>query len=183
MTRLLFIVSLFACGTVYAGQVHDASVDYKDGVYSLKLDVEIEGDFEAVRAIVTDYDNLEQLNDTFIESTMISTPDNSLKRRRIIASSCFLIFCFKIKIVEDVEEIGREIIVTTMIPEQSDFKSGKATWQVSPIGADRSRIQFYGEEEPSFWIPPIIGPLLVKRKIMKEALETIHQIELLSKDV
>ena len=42
-----------------AGQVNRSSVDYEAGVYSLSFDVEIDADLKTVRAIVTDYANLD----------------------------------------------------------------------------------------------------------------------------
>ena len=34
--------------------------------------------------------------------------------------------------------------------------------------------------EPDFWIPPIIGPLLIKRSLLREAEYTIDRIEALA---
>jgi hypothetical protein len=40
-----------------------------------------------------------------------------------------------------------------------------------------SRIKLYSELEPAFWIPPLIGPYLIKQKMMSEAKKTIKRIE------
>jgi hypothetical protein len=36
--------------------------------------------------------------------------------------------------------------------------------------------------EPDFWIPPLIGPWLIKRKLLSETLETVDNLEQLAKN-
>jgi len=52
-------------------------------------------------------------------------------------------------------------------------------WQLSGNNLV-SFLQFSGELTPSFWLPPIIGPLLIKHKLRSEAKYSVIQLELLS---
>lgn len=179
--RLAIILLIAFNQSLSAGQVNHSSVDYKAGVYSLSLDVEIDAAFEIVRLIVTDYASLDQLSNMLIESAMISSPDDKLKRRLLVVRTCILFFCRNVRMVEEIEEVGSDVIITTIIPEQSDFKSGQTRWTLTELDDHRSRIELNGIQEPDFWIPPLIGPLLVKRKLLKEALELIDNIETMTK--
>lgn len=180
-TRLAIIMLIAFNQSLSAGQVNHSSVDYKAGVYSLSLDVEIDAAFETVREIVTDYANLDQLSNMLIESAMISSPDDKFKRRLLVARTCILFFCRNVRMVEDIEEVGSDVIITTIIPEQSDFKSGQSQWRLTELDNQRSRIEFKGTQEPDFWVPPLIGPILVKRKLLKEALKLIDNLEIMAK--
>jgi len=170
------------CAPVAGGEIHHIDVQYKRGVYKLEFDATINADHESVYAVVTDYDNLDRLSAALVDSALISSPEDQTKRRRLVMKACVLIFCFKAKMVEKIEEIGKEIILMTIIPEESDFRSGNTEWRLTSINEEQSRIQFKSTEEPDFWIPPLIGPMILKRKLIREAKETLKQIEVLTSE-
>ena len=146
------------------------------------MDVILNADKDKVYAVVTDYEHLNRISEVLVESALLSEPGAVPKRRKLVIESCVVVFCFKIDMVEDVEEIGNEKIIATIVPELSDIKYGKTEWLVTATEDGRSRIRFHGEEEPGFWIPPVIGPILMKRKMLSEVKETIEQIERLAND-
>ena len=68
------------------------------------------------------------------------------------------------------------MITAVVVPKLSDFQHGYARvniWQ-EPTG---TRVLIRSEVRPDFWIPPIIGPWLIKRKLRSEALETVQNLE------
>ncbi|MEA2079826.1 MAG: hypothetical protein U9P00_08215, partial [Pseudomonadota bacterium] len=40
-----------------------------------------------------------------------------------------------------------------------------------------TRILMRSELAPDFWIPPLLGPWLIKRELRAEALQTMHNLE------
>ncbi len=173
------LVLLFISTTAAAGEIEQASVVYRKGVYILELNVVVSARFEPVYALITDYDRLHLISDVLIETRLLSDADAQVKRRRLVTRTCILIFCFTANMVEDVWEANNSII-TKIIPEQSDYKFGRTKWQVDAVDDDRSRITLFCELEPDFWIPPFIGPYLMKKKMMSEAKKTIVHIEKLA---
>lgn len=183
MIRLpVFLIFLFVIKTVSAGDIQQAKVLHKDGVYILDLKVKLSSAFDPVHTIVTDYDQLHLISEVLIETSLLSEPDAEIKRRRLVVRTCILIFCFTAKMVEDVWET-ENTITTRIIPAQSDYKFGKTEWQIDVIDKDHSQINLYCELEPDFWIPPLIGPYLMKKTMMKEAKKTIKRIEELANGV
>lgn len=174
--KYLFCLLLFTT-TAQAGEVRYADVKYQDGIYKLVLDVDLDADRDTVYAIVTDYQKLHRISDALVETTLLSEDKTGKKRRRLVAKTCILFFCFTAKMTEDVEEINNEIVLTTIVPELSDFSYGKTEWRVTSLGQGRSRIHFDCQQNPDFWIPPVIGPLFMKRKMLSEARQTIERIE------
>lgn len=183
MTRLAPVFLIGVCLSVSAGELQQVNVHYHSGVYQLDLDAIINARQDAVFTLVSDYDHLDRISRVLSESALLSSSGTGLKQRRLVAKTCVWFFCFTAIMVEDVKEIGKHTIITTMVPEESDFKSGRTEVTVTAIGKRRSRIHVYLEEEPGFWIPPLIGPILMKHKLLKEALDTIKQIEILTHDV
>jgi hypothetical protein len=178
----VFLIFLFVIKTVSAGDIQQAEVSHKDGVYILDLKVKLSAPFDPVHAIVTDYDQLHLISEVLIETSLLSEADAEIKRRRLVVRTCILIFCFTANMVEDVWETENTII-TRIIPNQSDYKFGETKWQIDLIDDAHSRINLYCELEPDFWIPPFIGPYLMKKTMMKEAKKTIRRIEELANDV
>lgn len=179
-SRLLLIGLVVFSQSIWAGQVDQSNVAYESGIYSMSFAVEINADFEKVRAIVTDYGNLAKLSNMLVASTVISTPDEKFKRRLLVLRACVLLFCREVKLVDRIEEIGRDVIVTTVIPELSDFKSGMSHWQLTRLAGGKTRLEFNCKAEPDFWIPPIIGPIMIKHRLQREATIIITNIEALA---
>ena len=180
MCRCIILPALLLVGVIaQAGDIQWAKVQHKNGIYILELEVVLASRFEPVHAIVTDYDQLHRISEVLVETALISEPDAEIKRRRMVTRTCILIFCFSAKMVEDVWET-EDTIITRIIPEQSDCKYGETEWRVKSIDEDHSSIALHCVLEPSFWIPPFIGPFLLKQKIMSEAKKTINRIEALS---
>lgn len=180
MLRLLFVLVLLFSQTARAGDIQHLEVKYKEGVYRLNFDVTINADLNTVHAIVTDYERLDRLSDILIESVVIPGTATDPIRRRLITEACMVLFCMKVVTVEEVEEIGKASIFTKTISEESDFKSGKTEWRLSEGDNGGTRIRFYAEEEPGFWVPPFVGPLWLKGKLSEEAKKTIERIEALA---
>ena len=179
MGRLKLVWFLLVLHTAEAAEINHASVMYKQGVYRIEVDVAINAEIKKVRIIIDDYDRLDRLSTAIIDSTLIDNPEAELIRHRITGKTCILFFCFKAIVVGDIQEIDHYTMMTA-IPEQSDFKSATAEWHVTPIGGDRTRIEFNCEGEPNFWIPPLIGPIVIKHKLLQEVKLMIQQIEILA---
>ena len=180
--RLAIIVLLLFSGWVAAGQINQAGIDHDDGVYNISFDVEIDRDIDTVRAIVTDYAHLTQLSDMFIESHEFNSPEDKSRQRLLVANVCLLFICRQVKMAERVEALNLNEFITTVIPEHSDFKSGTMHWRLTKLTDQKTRLVFYGREEPDFWIPPVVGPLIVKNILLRQALIIINNIEKISID-
>ena len=71
---------------------------------------------------------------------------------------------------------GGGLIEALTVPALSDFRRGIYRWRLqSENGA--TRMQFTALLEPDFWVPPVIGPWLIKRKLLDEVRVTTAAIE------
>lgn len=154
-------------------------VVHEGGLYHLEMDAHVEASDVKVRAILLDYERLVRLNPSIKEVAMLSTGNDRLHRVRSVVNACFLFFCKKVTQVQDVEELPDGGIVMATIPEQSDFRYGEMRWRI--LGEDQGvRLHFTADFSPAFWVPPLIGPLVIQHKLRKEALKTIVALEALA---
>ncbi|NKB36402.1 MAG: hypothetical protein GKR93_04425 [Gammaproteobacteria bacterium] len=175
------IVLLFALTSVSAGEIESVDVKHHQGVYTLDLSVVLSSGFQAVYDILIDHEDLHRISDVLVETNLITEPGSPSKRRRLVTETCILFFCFAAVMVEDVR-ITDDRIATKIIPLLSDYRSGQTIWQIAPGGDDSSRVNLHVELEPAFWVPPVIGPYVMKKKMESEARKTIHNIEALAQN-
>lgn len=174
LTGLLLSSLLFS---LQAGEVQHASVKFKNGDYSIDISVKINGDKDTIYKIATDY---KKLNDLIIKVSLVNQPDKDGKpvvRRRMVTRTCVMSFCFNAILIEDLWEPDSGIIKSVFISEQSDFSYGEAIWHVLRIDDTHTMITFNSTFKPNFWIPPLIGPLFIKRMMLNETKITINNIE------
>ena len=162
------IFLLCACSAIKAGEIQQASVVFARDIYTVKFDGLIYVAPSEVYRLVTDHDHLYRLNDIVMESTLLTRTDASIKKRRVIMHICILIFCRDMKLVESLQENGKDELIATVVPAESDFRSGRTVWQVMPAGVAQSRLQLHSTFRPAFWVPPVIGPWLIRNKMEQE---------------
>ena len=171
----MLIVSL--CLATANANLMGTDIQVDGNTYRYQFEAQIAAPFAATRAVVTDPDELKSINDSVIESRILETYADGTIKRKLLVEQCVLVFCFDLRFIEKVEAHGAQEIVATIIPEESNFRHGVATWQLEPIGEQRTRIRVVAEQEPDFWIPPVIGPAIIKRVFRKEIEETAKKIE------
>ena len=176
----LVLCLIFFSALSTAGEIEFAHVEHEGNEYRLKLTMQVEAGQKDVLALLTDHDNFHEISEVLIESGRLQDGPGDKTRRRVVVETCIVFFCFRAVMVEDMEEFSGGRLLAIMIPEESDFGYGRTEWQVNPVGADRSEIIYRCELQPDFWIPPVIGPYLLKRKMVKEARDTILNMERLA---
>jgi len=162
--------------SIPAAEIRSVTASSEYGIYTLEFDAVIMADFASVRGIVTDYDQLYRLSQSILESRVLYTDGAGKTRRKLVTETCILLFCFNAILVEDVVVTGRLLITTTIIPDQSDFAFGRSYWHLIPESGN-TLLRFQSVMEPAFWIPPVIGPWLIKNWMRKEVREIIINIE------
>lgn len=168
----LLLVADLAC----AGEIRDSSVVLEDGVYRITAQARIHAPVATVAGRITDYDNLSSINHAIEESRIIQNFSPDRQRVHSIIRACVLFFCRRVTQVQDMTRHPRYRIEASILPELSDFRYGHAVWQLEADGAD-TLMDFAAELEPSFWVPPLIGPWLFENKIVSELLESAAIIE------
>lgn len=179
MNRLAAVVLLQFClsGNVDAGIIRHASVQYSAGVYSVEFDALVSAGQSEIYSLLTDYDHFYRLNDIIVESAVINQQSNRIKKYRLLLHSCILFFCRDAVLIEDVQENGIDEVITTVDPALSNFRSGRSKWIILPEGAGQTSIMLRKKLEPSFWIPPLIGPWMIKNKMLQELSVMLDRLE------
>lgn len=163
-----------------ASDIQNAEVSHDNGRYRLSITMHIDSPVTAVRELMQDFSRLHELSDVIQESRLLSPPEQMPVRRRVVTETCVWFFCFDSVMEELVTQISPDRIETDIDPAQSDYRYGKTIWQTRAVNEQQTLIRFQCDIEPDFWIPPLIGPWLIKQKMQAEAEATILAVERLT---
>lgn len=161
---------LSAVTVAHAGEVLDTEVIHTDGRYTVRFDVRLAAPPERLKRHLTDYEQYSTHFNSIKESRVLARQSNGTVRLRLQLHSCVLFYCRTITQVKDIAEQADGRIVARIDPTESDFRDTTEQWRILPDNG-ATRLQYEAELVPTFYIPPLIGPWLVKRQI-RAALES-----------
>ncbi len=173
---LCLVLGAAGAGPARGAQVLDATLHRNGQTYRVDIRARIEAPEAAVRRIVTDYSHLSELNPAIKSSKVLAVYGPGSSRVRTVTHACVLFFCKDIVQVQDVKVMPDGEVVATTVPALSDFKSAVARWRLSRVD-DATVMDFSARFVPSFWVPPLIGPWLIRHKLSDEMAKTAQRIE------
>jgi hypothetical protein len=171
----IYLLALLPACACQAGELLEAFAAHRDDHYLLHLDMRIKGKYADVYKILVDFNHIPQVNDS-IKSSQELEHHGKVHRVRIVGEGCVWIFCRRIQQVEIVTERDDGYIVSITDPTHSDLRYGRTLWHIIDEGKT-TRVQYNADFVPAFWVPPLIGPMIFKHRILKEGQKTINGIE------
>jgi len=148
--------------------------------YTVEFEVVLDAPRDKVWAIMTDYEHLGRTSKVIIESKVITPLTDNHQRISVTFDACVFIFCKKARRTLDVELKPSSEILVKEVPAQSDFRSGREHWLVGSE-ASKTRLRYTAELEPGFFVPPLIGPMVVKYFLQREIKLTALAVEELAR--
>lgn len=175
------ITLLISCGLLLlsalsqAGEVLESHIAYEDGHYLISLTMKIEAGLDKVYTSLTDFNHLTRLNNNIKLSRLLQSKDKQ-HLVQIEAEGCVWIFCRRVRQLQRVTEMGHGYIQAVDLPDKSDMEYGRILWHI--VEQDGFTIISYRADfVPAFFVPPLIGPYLLKGRLLAAGKKTIHGIE------
>lgn len=165
-----------------AAEILVNDVQYQEGVYRVRFAVLVQAQPHTVRALMIDYARLSRLSKVVTGAEVTQRFADGRQRLRLDLRACVWFFCKQLRKVEDVATLANGDIVTVALPTQSDFQYAVERWRIAGDGTDsrRTRIDYESEMIPSFFVPPLIGPALIKRALRRELIHSLETLEQLA---
>ncbi len=149
------------------------------GRYRLVSEIRIDAPADGVYDVLADYPGLPRLSSIFEEGRVLEPIEDGRGLVYLKVKGCVLFFCREVEMVEELlVDPPREMIVI-IDPDRSDLDFGRAVWTVIPDG-DGCRVLYELEMEPDFWIPPVIGPVVVEAMLHRRGLRAARRLEALA---
>lgn len=176
LTLATLSISLFLPQYALAFDLIEAEVTEENGIFRIKASALIEAPPDYIRYVLADSTHIYRLSPSIIESEVLPSSTAGEKQVRTRLLTCTSVFCREIERVDSVRMLKSGNFEAEIIPALSEFKSGKATWEITPMD-DGSYIVYQAYLEPDFFIPPVVGTLVVIQNLRDEFTTTFIRIE------
>jgi len=184
MSRALILGFVCAGLPAAAGAADFRTLDVsrQDDRYQVQAVVYLAAPPQAVYAVLTDYEHFTRISASIEASRRVKQLDADDALVYTDTRFCALFFCRHVKEMQKVTRVPPFDIVSTVLPEQSDnVKSGSASLHMQAEG-EGTLLHWQIELQPGFWVPPLIGPLLVERSLKAEGHRSAAGVEKLARE-
>lgn len=172
------VAALLLALPALAGAAEFRTLDFfKDGDrYRVESDVYLEAPPDGVYRVLTDYEGFPRLSSIFEEGRVIEPLDDGRGLVFLHMKGCVLFFCRDVRLVERLELTPETRIEMFVDPARSDLEYGWARWDIGPHGSG-ALVRYEMEMVPQFWIPPVIGPLIIKAVLRSRGQRAAQRLE------
>jgi hypothetical protein len=175
-------LAAIVAGAAVAATLDTIEVGREGGVYSLLSETRLAASPEAIRAVLTDYENFDRISSAYKDFGYLETEPDGTPIIFTRMEGCVLFFCKSLTRVERLEVNSPEHIRTVTLPERSDFKRSVSEWLIEQRG-DITHVTYTLEMEPDFWVPPVVGPWYLKKTLKRGGGAAIDRIERLAQEI
>lgn len=171
-----------ASASVSSAVIRSLEVERHSGRYELVADTHLAAPAEAIYEVLMDYEDgrFGRISSVYKESDYLEPAVDGTPLVYTLMEGCVMFFCKSMRRVERLEAERPHFIRTTALPEQSDFKYSRSEWELESVEGGGTSVKYRLIMEPDFWVPPVVGPWVLKRTLMQGGTRAINRIERLA---
>jgi len=179
---LSILAAVLLAGTATAAELRDIKVEHSRGQYTVNSVVWFDASVEQVFEVFRQWDLSTKFSSAIAESRDIAADELGRPQYYVRNEGCLLFFCKSFVRQGYVELEVNEKLKAIADPDSSDFRLSNETWTF--VAEDGGTVVAYHlQMEPKFWIPPGIGPYLIKRKFRNNGGDAIDRIEEIARGI
>ena len=176
----VILLALTGQGVGYAAEMRSIDVQYEDGYYTLESVVWFDAGLRPMFDVFSSWDLSEQFSGAVIEARDLEMDDLGRPGFFVVNRGCVMFFC-KTLTRQGYVEIEKEKVLRAFAdPALSDFKVSNESWEFAEESGG-TVVRYTLFMRPDFWVPPAIGPYLIKRKLRTDGGQALDRIEAIAK--
>lgn len=178
ISRALILAGLWALAAsrVSAADLVSLEVDYEDGRYSMESVVWFDAGVDATYEVFSRWDLSTQFSKAIVEARDLEPDEQGRPGFYIRNKGCVLFFCKSLVREGYVDRQDDRLLLAYTDPSKSDFRFCEESWEFAEENGG-TRVLYNLEFEPDFWVPPAIGPYMIKRRLKSGGDKAIGRIE------
>ncbi len=178
----LLLALLTVSVSAEAAEMLSIDVDHDKGSYTMQSEVWFDASVAQVYEIFRYWDNSTKFSSAIVESRDMEPDEQGRPQFYVRNRGCVLFFCTSFVRQGYVKAEVNKVIRAVANPATSDFHHSSERWLFAEKNGGTS-VTYHLNMRPKFWIPPGIGPYLIKRKLRNNGGDAIERIEILARDV
>jgi hypothetical protein len=175
----LGLLLMLAARLAVPADLRAIEVEREDDRYSLRSEAYFAANRADLYRVLTNYDLFEQFSSAYVETRNVEQDEQGRPRFFTRMQGCVLLFCRSFVRHGYLLLTPKSEIVAVAEPEDSDFNYSRERWRLQTEGEGTLLIYDF-EMEPGFWVPPVIGPYVIKRSLRAGGSDAIDRIEALA---
>jgi hypothetical protein len=175
----LGLLLVLAARLAVPADLRTIEVEREDDRYSLRSEAYFAANRADLYRVLTNYDLFEQFSSAYVETRNVEEDEQGRPRFFTRMQGCVLLFCRSFVRRGYLLLTPKSEIVAVAEPEDSDFNYSRERWRLQTEGEGTLLIYDF-EMEPGFWVPPVIGPYVIKRSLRAGGSDAIDRIEALA---
>ncbi len=170
---------LTAAGAASSAELLSVEMQFEDGHYTMHSEVWFEAGREPVYAVFSDWDLSPEFSSAIVEARDLPADETGRPGYYIVNRGCVLFFCKSLTRRGYIERDHPRVLRAFADPEHSDFEVCDERWEFSEHEGG-TVVTYTLHMKPGFWVPPAIGPYLIRRKLAKKAGQALDRVEALA---
>lgn len=162
-----------------AAEVESLEVTRKGDLFYVHASLLLNAPRPEVFVALSQYDRFHEFSERHEKISYVDPALDGTPRVYTKAKGCILFFCRTVERYARLELQPDVLISASVEPELSDLDYGLETWTLEDLG-DQTRVLYYHEAKPGFWIPPLIGIWAMRRTLRQDALNASYGVEQLA---
>ncbi|MEJ2275976.1 MAG: hypothetical protein P8Y01_15645 [Woeseiaceae bacterium] len=145
-----------------AAEIRSLDVRYEDGYYTMRSEAWFDVGVEPMYDVFSSWEISTEFSSAIVEARDLAPDASGRPGFYTVARGCVLFFCKSLTRQGYVERDPPQRLRAVADPEQSDFEVSDETWEFEAVDGGTS-VTYTLLMKPSFWVPPAIGPFVIKR--------------------
>jgi len=182
-TAVRFLL-IFVAGTqlATAAEMRSIEVLYEDGRYSMVSVAWFDAGIDETFDVFSTWDYSTRFSSAIVEARDIEPGPDGRPGYFVINQGCVLFFCKAMVRRGYVEAQPNQDLRAVADPSASDFQHFEESWAFSEEDGGTS-VRYELEMVPDFWVPPAIGPFVIKRKLRNDGGDALNKIEAIAQSL
>ncbi len=181
MLRGLIMLAILVPVLGHAATLRSVTVDRVDGIYVMRSEVWFDVGIDKIFGVLLDWDQSTKFSSVVVESRDIEPDEHGRPRYYSRNRACIWFFCRTFERYGWVRHEPLRYIEATVDPDKSDFHVSDERWEFREED-DGTVVVYDLRMKPKFFIPPIIGPALMKHKLKSGGTAAIDRIEAVAQE-
>ncbi|MDH5456177.1 MAG: hypothetical protein OEY37_08895 [Gammaproteobacteria bacterium] len=178
----LLLLVLAGAQCAVAAEMRSIDVVYDDGHYSLVSVAWFDAGLDETFDVFSTWDYSPQFSGAIVEARDLEPDEDGRPGYFIINKGCVLFFCRSMTRQGFVERQHNLELRAIADPAVSDFHHFEEHWAFTEEDGGTS-VRYELSMVPDFWVPPAIGPYVIKRKLRKDGGRALDRMEALAQSL